>query len=97
MSVARASGGNSVLSDSRYEGFQLLDEVHDGDDNDEPGMFPHFIWSIQLKVNQEIQFYMHFSHPWPGYICRIYLNIFYQWPFFTFKFQRPTSEIQSIY
>ncbi|XP_069976525.1 microprocessor complex subunit DGCR8 [Penaeus vannamei] len=37
-SLTRASGGNDVLADPRYEGFQLLDEVHDGDDddNDEP-------------------------------------------------------------
>ncbi|XP_053650878.1 microprocessor complex subunit DGCR8 isoform X1 [Cherax quadricarinatus] len=38
LTSTRASGGNDMLSDSRYEGFQLLDEVHDGDeeDNDEP-------------------------------------------------------------
>ncbi|XP_042239476.1 microprocessor complex subunit DGCR8-like [Homarus americanus] len=38
LTSTRASGGNDALSDSRYEGFQLLDEVHDGDDddNDEP-------------------------------------------------------------
>lgn len=31
----RASGGNEVLADAGYEGFQLLDEVHGGDDNDD--------------------------------------------------------------
>ena len=35
--VGRASGGNEVMADSGYEGFQLLDEVHDGDDNDDQG------------------------------------------------------------
>lgn len=33
--AARASGGNEALDDSRYAGFQLLDEVHDGDDLDD--------------------------------------------------------------
>lgn len=37
--MGRASGGNEILNDSRYDGFQLLDEVHAGDDNDDQGEF----------------------------------------------------------
>ena len=33
----RASGGNKVLVDSGYEGFQLVNEVNGGDDSDDQG------------------------------------------------------------